>query len=67
MDRDKFILVLAVLLEKRGVPSAVYEASRFVIDNPGIEGETTPQSAAEEWVAGAADSDVPDPARYGAS
>lgn len=64
MNRDTFILVLAVLLAKQNVPEAVYEAARFVIDNPSIETETSPQLAADEWLSAAGDAlDWRDPAR----
>lgn len=68
MTRDDFIRALSALLSNREVPEPLYEAARFVIDNPGMETEWTPQAAADEWLNAAGGAvDWKDPARYGAS
>jgi hypothetical protein len=68
MTRDNFILCLSAYLSEAGVKEPIVEAARFVIDNPDLESDTTPQDAAQEWLCAAGDAvDWKDPARYGAS
>jgi hypothetical protein len=68
MTRDNFILCLSAYLSEAGVKDPISEAAEFVLDNPDIVTDTTPQDAAEEWLSAAGDAaDWQDPARYGAS
>lgn len=68
MTSDNFILCFSAYLSEAGVKNPITEAARFVIDNPDIVDDTTPQDAAQEWVSTASDAaDWKDPARYGAS
>jgi hypothetical protein len=68
MTTDNFILRLATYLSEAGLPNPLTEAARFVIDNPGIETDTSADDAAQEYLAGCADAaDWKDPARYRAS
>jgi len=67
MTSDNFILCLSAYLSEAGVKAPITEAARFVIDNPDIVADTTPQDAAQEWFSAAAETDSENPARYGAS
>lgn len=68
MKIDNFIQCFAAYLDEAGILNPLLEAARFVIDNPEIHTDTTPDDAAQEWLSAYADAlDWKDPARYGAS
>ena len=68
MTRDNFILCLSAYLSEAGAREPITEAARFVIDNPDVVDDTTPEDAAQEWLGAAGDAaNWKDPARYGAS
>ena len=69
MTRDNFILCLSAHLSEAGIKEPITKAAQFVLDNPDIVADTTPEDAAQEWLSAAADGQDPheDPARYGAS
>jgi hypothetical protein len=67
MTKESFILALAAHFTEAGVHQPLYEAARFMLDNPGMEIEWLPQAAADEWLSAAAEAeDWREPARYGA-
>lgn len=67
MSRDDFIRAVAAILGAAGLPNPLFEAARFLLDNPGMETDLIPEAAAAEWLIAAGDDFWKDPARYGAS
>ncbi len=55
---------MATILEAAGLKDAAHEVDRFLIDNPGMDQEITPEQAADEYLAGAAPVDTPESVYY---